>query len=140
MTPWEWWAGSYGNVEYESAYELGGYDTREEATEAGRAEWPGEAFYVVEARTSTAKKYYEGDHEIIPFVKQRNQEFVDPDPAALLKRAIKLIENRSKFWVEAEQDIPPKKWWQFWKPDTRGIYDGMASELDIIADDMRDLL
>lgn len=140
MTPWQWWARSYGDVEYEGSYQLGGYLTKVEAIAAGQQEWPGEIFYVIEARQSTAEKYYDESCETIPFKKMRNQELLDPEPHALLGLAIKIVADRAQFWVQKEQDFKPKKWWQFWIADTRGIYDGMASELDIIAGELWELL
>ena len=70
---WEWWAGGYGHVEYEGVYTGCGL-TRRDAIAAALSDCePDEnCIIVVEARSSTAKKY-EGT-EYVPFTHTRNRE------------------------------------------------------------------
>lgn len=133
MTPWEFWAGSYGNVEYEDAFELGGYATREAAIEAGRAEWPGKVFYIVEARASTAARYYDGSHETIPFKRQRNRELIEPVASVAIDQIVDHIRSRAKDFVNLRDRLKPK-WWQFRMKRKRDQFNGMATELYLMAD------
>lgn len=133
MTPWEFWAGSYGNVEYEDAFELGGYATREAAIEAGRAEWPGKVFYIVEARASTAARYYDGSHETIPFKRQRNRELIEPVASVAVDQIVDHVRSRAKDFVNLRDRLKPK-WWQFRMKRERDQFNSMATELYLMAD------
>lgn len=74
-TAWQWWATPRAAY-HEGEWTLGEFSTREEAVAAGmEATEHGEFFYVVEARSSTAKKH-EGA-EIVPFVATRNLEIIE---------------------------------------------------------------
>lgn len=76
MTGWEWWVGSYADVEYEGAYGWGGVTTRNHAIALGLRETrPGERFYIVEARSSQASQHEDAD--VIPFLRQRKKELVE---------------------------------------------------------------
>jgi hypothetical protein len=139
VTPWEFWAGSYGNFEYEDAFELGGYATREAAIEAGRAEWPGKVFYIVEGRASTAARYYDGSYETIPFKRQRNRELIEPVASVAVDQIVDHIKSRAQVYVARRDRLKPK-WWQFrMKRDWENL-EGMASELDLIAVEIQDLI
>lgn len=80
---WEWWAGYHRDVEYEGAYNVGCFLTRQEAIDAGRAEMPdrdgNSFFHIIEARSSTDKRY-EGD-DFVPFTHSRNAEIIDAGQA-----------------------------------------------------------
>jgi hypothetical protein len=139
MTPWQFWAGSYGNVEYEGGFELGGYATREAAIEAGRAEWPGKVFYILEGRASTAARYYDGNHETIPFKRKRNQELIEPVASVAINQIVDHIKSRAQVYVARRDRLKPK-WWQLRMKRDWNALDGMASELDLIADEIQDLI
>lgn len=81
MTGWEWFAGGYGDVEYDGVYPAGGCATKDDAiaelARQGIEPVDGrQLFYVIEARSSTAKRHYV-DPEVIPFVRTRNHELLD---------------------------------------------------------------
>lgn len=138
MTPWQWWTGSYGNVEYEDGFELGGFASRDEAIEMGRKEWPGKLFYIVEARASTAKKYHGGSHEGVPFCRQRNRELIEPKASIAIDQIVDHIRRRSAALIERRDHLTPRKW-PFLVKRKRDILDAMASELDLIVDEIQDL-
>lgn len=75
MTPWTWFAGNLGD----DVYDLAEADTREKviasALDASTG-WlkPGDQFRIVEARSSTAKKYEGSD--FVPFLRTRNAEII----------------------------------------------------------------
>lgn len=71
MTPWTWWA---GEVDCET-YALAEEPTREaviRAASQGMA--PGEQFWIIEARASTAMRHEGSDH--VPFLRTRNKEVI----------------------------------------------------------------
>lgn len=78
MTPWRWWAGDAENVEGDGQYDVD-FDTRQQAVAWAIREYGGSPFYVIEARSSTAEKYSDGSHEIVPFLRTRNKERL-PEP------------------------------------------------------------
>lgn len=83
MTPWQWWAASVPGHD-EGEWELGEFDSRDEAIAAANKEFGiGEPFYVIEARSSTAAKYGSGNFEIVPFVRTRNKERLIAGPRAV---------------------------------------------------------
>lgn len=75
MTPWTWFA---GNID-DDVYDLAEADTREKviasALDASTG-WlkSGDQFRIVEARSSTAKKYEGSD--FVPFLRARNEEII----------------------------------------------------------------
>ncbi|MBK0020922.1 hypothetical protein IAE29_03270 [Ochrobactrum sp. S46] len=75
MTPWTWFAGNLDD----DVYDLAEADSREKviavALDASTG-WlkPGDQFRIVEARSSTAKKYEGSD--FVPFLRTRNEEFI----------------------------------------------------------------
>lgn len=75
MTPWTWFAGNLDD----DVYDLAESGTREKviatALDASTG-WlkPGDQFRIVEARSSTAKKYEGSD--FVPFLRTRNEEIV----------------------------------------------------------------
>ncbi|WP_313026717.1 hypothetical protein [Brucella sp.] len=75
MTPWTWFAGNLGD----DVYDLAEADTREKVIAAAldaSTGWlkPGDQFRIVEARSSTAKKYEGSD--FVPFLRTRNAEII----------------------------------------------------------------
>lgn len=75
MTRWEWWAGSLD----EDTYDLANEQTREDAIRvASFGMKPGEKFRIVEARSSSNKKYEESD--FVPFLRTRNHEIIPVGP------------------------------------------------------------
>ena len=72
MTPWTWFAGELG----EDVYELAEENTREKVIEtAMRHLSVGDQFRIIEARSSTAKKYDGSD--FVPFLRTRNAEIIE---------------------------------------------------------------
>lgn len=70
MTPWKWWAGIPGDETFDLALEE---PTRDAAIASARAQVePGTEFEIIEARSSTSRKYWESD--FVPFVRTRNHE------------------------------------------------------------------
>ncbi|KUO53163.1 MAG: hypothetical protein APF82_00820 [Sphingomonadales bacterium BRH_c42] len=138
MTPWQWWIGSYGNVEYEDAFELGDFTSRDEAIEAGRKEWPGKVFYIVEARTSTAAKYADGSYDVVPFCRQRNRELIEPVASVAIDQIADHIRARSAGLIARRDRLKPR-WWQFRLKQECDSLDAMASELDLIVDEIQDM-
>ena len=70
---WEWWAGEEGD----NYYAFGSAGSRDEAIRLGLREVEiGERFQIIEARSSTAKKYDGGDYDFVPFTHTRNHEVV----------------------------------------------------------------
>lgn len=69
MTPWGWYAGYVGE-----AYDIACDEpSRDAVLAAARKELkPGEAFQIIEARASDAKKYEGSD--FVPFLATRNHE------------------------------------------------------------------
>lgn len=80
MTRWEWFAGSYADVEYEGVYSSGGFACRDDAivelARQGIEALDGQLlFYVIEARSSTAMRHEGAD--VVPFVRSRNLQLLD---------------------------------------------------------------
>lgn len=76
MTPWAWWAGEIDDDVYSLAMEE---PTREAAIrEASRLLRPGDQFRIVEARSSTDRRYEGSD--FVPFLRTRNNEIVTVGP------------------------------------------------------------
>lgn len=74
---WEWWAGDIG----EQCYSLGHGDNRDDVIRQGMRETrAGESFQIIEAQSSTAKRYSYGDEEFVPFVRTRNHEIIINGP------------------------------------------------------------
>jgi hypothetical protein len=72
MTPWGWYAGELDELTYDLACDE---PTREAAIrEACRNLRPGEQFQIVEARSSTDRKYEGSD--CVPFLRTRNKEIL----------------------------------------------------------------
>lgn len=72
---WEWWVGVPGA----EAYDLGLAMTRSEAVRIGlRETLPGDEFEIVEAQTSTARRYEGAD--FVPFIRSRNYERLKNGP------------------------------------------------------------
>jgi len=72
VTPWTWFAGELG----EDVYELAEENTREKVIEtAMRHLSVGDQFRIIEARSSTAKKYDGSD--FVPFLRTRNAEIIE---------------------------------------------------------------
>lgn len=141
MTPWQWWAGDYGAVEYENGYELGDFPSRTAAISAGRKKWPGEIFCIVEARSSTAKKYQHGEHEMIPFISARHHEIINPEPSEVVEKITNILKKRSAFWMNRaaqERALTPWRWWKFYQPNHAADFESMASELDLLTDEIND--
>lgn len=75
MTPWTWFAGNLDD----DVYDLAEADTREKVIAAAldaSTGWlkPGAQSRIVEARSSTAKKYEGSD--FVPFLRTRNKEII----------------------------------------------------------------
>jgi hypothetical protein len=75
MTPWTWFAGNLDD----DVYDLAEADTREKVITAALdapTGWlkPGDPFCIVEARSSTAKKYEGSD--FVPFLRTQNAEII----------------------------------------------------------------
>lgn len=78
MTPWEWWAG-YPN---DPIYDIATGPTREAVIrEALRNLNPGEEFRIVEARSSTAARYWED--AFVLFARVRDEETLVAGPHLL---------------------------------------------------------
>ncbi len=78
MTPWRWWVGHDEDGEPET-YAIGEVGSREEAIELGTRETePGKRFWIVEARSSDARRYEQAD--VIPFLRTRNKEVIATPP------------------------------------------------------------
>lgn len=76
MTPWSWWAGHIGED-----YAIAEASSREAVIDAARREiGPGETFQIVEARSSTDRRFEGVD--VIPFVRTRNHEIISPESDA----------------------------------------------------------
>ncbi len=72
MTPWTWFAGEID----EDVYDLAEEDSREKVIEAAMRHLSvGDQFRIIEARSSTAKKYDGSD--FIPFLRTRNAEIIE---------------------------------------------------------------
>ncbi|KAB2738576.1 hypothetical protein F9K90_07810 [Brucella anthropi] len=72
MTPWTWFAGEVD----EDVYELAEENTREKVIEAAMRHLSvGDQFRIIEARSSTAKKYEGSD--FVPFLRTRNLEIIE---------------------------------------------------------------
>jgi hypothetical protein len=72
MTPWTWFAGEID----EDVYDLAEEDSREKVIEAAMRHLSvGDQFRIIEARSSTAKKYEGSD--FIPFLRTRNAEIIE---------------------------------------------------------------
>lgn len=72
MTPWTWFAGEID----EDVYELAEENTREKVIEAAMRHLSvGDQFRIIEARSSTAKKYEGSD--FVPFLRTRNLEIIE---------------------------------------------------------------
>jgi hypothetical protein len=81
VTPWRWWVGSDEDVEEDGTYSIDDCATREEAILAGLRETrPGEAFHIIEAQCSTARRY---EGEVAPFLHSRNYERIIHEIAAV---------------------------------------------------------
>lgn len=79
MSKWEWWTGTENSVDDDSTYDIGCFRTRDEAFRAGiRDTDPGEAFYIIEARTSDDEDDRDEDDRM-PFIEARNQERIVND-------------------------------------------------------------
>ena len=75
MTRWEWWAGWLE----EDCYSLASEPTREAVIRAASREMkPGDRFRIIEARSSTDKRYEGAD--FVPFLRTRNQEIITVGP------------------------------------------------------------
>ncbi len=71
MTPWTWFAGNLDDEVYDLAEE----GTREKVIEeTTRQLSPGQQFRIIEARSSSAKKYEGSD--FVPFLRTRNAEII----------------------------------------------------------------
>ena len=75
MTPWTWFAGNLDD----DVYDLAEADSREKVIAAAldaSTGWlkPGDQLRIVEARSSTAKKYEGSD--FVPFLRTRNAEII----------------------------------------------------------------
>ena len=79
MSPWEWWAGELDQDVYDL---VGGVKSREECIlEASRQMKPGEQFRIIEARSSSDRRYEGAD--FVPFLRWRNKEVITVGPVAL---------------------------------------------------------
>lgn len=78
MTPWQWWATDVFS-ESEGTWSEGEFADKGSAIAAGRKAFPGEHFYIIEARSSEARKHEGAD--VMPFLKRRNKELVYNPPA-----------------------------------------------------------
>jgi hypothetical protein len=79
MTGWEWWAGDIGDDDYGLE---GGLPTREDVIQrASRYMKPGDQFRIIEARSSTDRRYEGAD--LVPFLRTRNKEIVTVGPVAV---------------------------------------------------------
>lgn len=73
---WEWWVGLVGDESFFSTAR-----DRGDAIKIGMREAePGEQFKIVEARSSTAAKYADGNHDFVPFTHMRNHEILTNGP------------------------------------------------------------
>lgn len=138
MTPWQWWAGSYGSVEYEDHYDLGEFATREEAIAAGRKEWPGRAFHIVEARSSTAAKYGDGSHDTVPFKKTRNREFVWPLASDFMHGITRHFQDHEIRVLDEILLIDPPQWWQWNRRRRLAHLRTLADQLAVTINFIRD--
>lgn len=74
MTPWQWWAVPEC-CRSDGEWSIGECDTREQIIAAANRELPPETpFFIIEARSSTDARYYDGNHELVPFKRTRNEE------------------------------------------------------------------
>jgi hypothetical protein len=77
MTGWEWWAGDIDEDDYGLE---GGCPTRDDVIlRASRGMNPGDQFRIIEARSSTDRRYEGSD--IVPFLRTRNKEIITVGPA-----------------------------------------------------------
>lgn len=77
MTRWQWWATSVLGLS-EGQWLLGEFDCRAYAIEQGKIDFPGEHFWITEARSSEAAKHEGAD--VVPFLKERNRELIYNPP------------------------------------------------------------
>jgi hypothetical protein len=79
MTPWRWWAGELDD----DAYCLAGDEPTREAViqQAIFGMKPGDQFRIIEARSSTDRRYEGSD--LVPFLRTRNHEIITVGPRAL---------------------------------------------------------
>jgi hypothetical protein len=76
MTPWQWWA-TPTFCRGEGEWMLGEFESREDAIRAANHEFrPGTSFSIIEARASTDARHFDGNADIIPFVRTRNEEIL----------------------------------------------------------------
>jgi len=76
MTPWRWWAGELDDDVYNLA---GDEPTREAVIRlACHSLKPGDQFRIIEARSSSDRKYEGSD--FVPFLRVRNAEIITVGP------------------------------------------------------------
>ncbi|MBA8822269.1 hypothetical protein BRY73_03050 [Ochrobactrum sp. P6BS-III] len=76
MSPWEWWAGELDQDVYDL---VGGAKSREDCIlEASRQMKSGEKFRIIEARSSSDRRYEGAD--FVPFLRTRNKEIITVGP------------------------------------------------------------
>jgi hypothetical protein len=79
MTGWEWWAGDIGEDDYGLD---GACPTKEELIRrVSRYMKTGDQFRIIEARSSTDRRYEGSD--FVPFLRTRNREIITVGPRAL---------------------------------------------------------
>lgn len=79
LPAWGWWAGQGG----EGRFSLGPFLTRDEAVAAGRRDWDGAAFDIVEAVKGEPSLRVDGD-DILEMIDGRNEDHHDPDGDATI--------------------------------------------------------
>jgi hypothetical protein len=139
MTKWQWWCGLIGDVDCGEGYMLGEFSSRVEAIIAGQKEYPGQILCIIEAKSSEASEFDQAD--VVPFLRTRGAEVIQPDPIAVIERCAKLLESESARLLRHAEKLPDTIGrWPFKRanPDRQSI-EGFASALDILADDLRDL-
>jgi hypothetical protein len=79
MTRWEWWAGDIDEDDYGLE---GACPTREDVIRrVSRYMKPGDQFRIIEARSSTDRRYEGSD--LVPFLRTRNKEIITVGPVAV---------------------------------------------------------
>jgi hypothetical protein len=79
MTGWEWWAGDIDDDDY--CLEGGCSSKAEVVRNVSRYMKPGDQFRIIEARSSTDRRYEGSD--MVPFLRTRNKEVITVGPASV---------------------------------------------------------
>jgi hypothetical protein len=138
MTPWRWWVGHFEEIECYEGYS-NEVASRDEAIAWGKKEWPGQLFYIIEARSSEAMQHEGAD--IVPFLRTRNKELIEPTIHEIVEHIACELERQSKFLEWQAEGFAPLNFWQrlHARPDVKANREYAASTLRDAAKHVRNL-